>query len=71
LERFSSAFYRAELFDYTDVDTWVDQGSTSASETASRKVQQLLSEHQAPEIDKGLDEQLQSFIAKRKRELKA
>jgi trimethylamine--corrinoid protein Co-methyltransferase len=69
MERFSSAFYRAELFDYNDVDTWVEAGSTPVSEIASQKVDQLLGSYQEPDLDEGLDEQLLSFIAKRKAEL--
>jgi trimethylamine--corrinoid protein Co-methyltransferase len=69
MERFTSAFYRAELFNYNDVDTWVDQGSKPVSELANQKVEQLLNEYQAPEIDESLDEQLQAFIAKRKKVL--
>jgi trimethylamine--corrinoid protein Co-methyltransferase len=71
MERFSTAFYRAELFDYNDVDTWVEEGSTLASERASKKVEQLLNEYETPDLDDGLDEQLLSFIAKRKAELQA
>ncbi|MGD2162835.1 MAG: trimethylamine methyltransferase family protein, partial [Anaerolineales bacterium] len=69
MERFANAFFRAELFDYDDVDTWVEKGSRPVSEIASQKIEQLLTEYQAPEIDEALDEQLQSFIAKRKKEL--
>lgn len=69
MQRFQDAFYRAELFDYNDVDTWVEEGSTSASQRASQVVAQRLADYQAPKIDESLDEQLQSFIAKRKDEL--
>ncbi len=69
MERFTSAFYRAEMFDYNDVDTWAEAGSTQAYERAGQKVEQLLAEYQAPELDPGLDTQLQEFIAKRKQEL--
>jgi trimethylamine--corrinoid protein Co-methyltransferase len=69
MERFTDAFYRAELFDYKDVDTWVEEGSTPATEKASQRVEQLLAKYQAPVLDESLDEQLQSFIAKRKKEL--
>jgi trimethylamine--corrinoid protein Co-methyltransferase len=71
MERFTNAFYRAELFDYNDVDTWAEEGSKPSSEIASEKVNQLLIEYQAPELDEGLDEQLQEFIAKRKNELQS
>lgn len=69
MERFTGAFYRAELFDYNDVDTWVEEGSTPVDEVASQKVDQLLSEYQPPALDESLDERLQAFIAKRKQEL--
>jgi trimethylamine--corrinoid protein Co-methyltransferase len=69
MERFSTAFYRAELFDYNDFDTWFEGGSLPISEKASQKVDQLLSEYEAPKLEESLDEQLQEFIAKRKKEL--
>ncbi|HKJ40298.1 MAG TPA: trimethylamine methyltransferase family protein [Anaerolineales bacterium] len=69
MRHFTTAFYRAELFDYKDVDTWVEEGSTTASERAYKKVQELLSNYEAPELDPDTEEALQEFITKRKKEI--
>ena len=69
MRHFTTAFYRAELFDYDDVDTWVEKGSTTASDRAYKKVQELLSSYEAPELDPGIEESLREFITKRKKEI--
>lgn len=69
IERFTEAFYRAELFDYDDIDTWVENGSLSASDRAGTVVKTQLAEYEPPALDPGKDEELQSFIDKRKAEL--
>jgi trimethylamine--corrinoid protein Co-methyltransferase len=69
MERFSTAFYRAELFDYNDVGQWKEEGGKSAAQRGADKVEQLLSSYQAPEIDPSLDQELLAFIDQRKKEI--
>jgi trimethylamine--corrinoid protein Co-methyltransferase len=63
---FTTAFYRAGLFDYNSADQWAEEGSQTAPERASEKVDELLGSYQEPELDEALDEALQAFIAGRK-----
>jgi trimethylamine--corrinoid protein Co-methyltransferase len=69
IERFDSAFYRSKLFDYTDIDTWVEGGSQTAEAAASHKVWELLDNYQAPELDQDLDQALMSYIQERKEQI--
>jgi trimethylamine--corrinoid protein Co-methyltransferase len=69
IKHFDSAFYRSSVFDYTDIDTWVEAGSPTAEEAASHKVWELLENYHAPELEEKIDQQLQSFIERRKEEL--
>ncbi|MFN2111928.1 MAG: trimethylamine methyltransferase family protein [Anaerolineales bacterium] len=69
MERFNSAFYRSRLFDYTDIDTWVEGGSQTAEEAASHKVWELLENYQAPELDQDLDQTLVEYIRDRKEQI--
>jgi trimethylamine--corrinoid protein Co-methyltransferase len=71
IERFDSAFYRSKLFDYSDIDTWVEGGSQTAEEAASHKVWELLENYQAPELDGDIDQRLLDFIQSRKEQIQA
>jgi len=69
MRNFTTAFYRSEIFDYKDIDQWVEEGSRSSVEIASEKVKTLLADYQAPELDPDLDQKLQDFIRTRKEEI--
>jgi trimethylamine--corrinoid protein Co-methyltransferase len=71
MRNFTNAFFRSEIFDYKDIDQWVDDGSVTAAESAADKVKNLLAEYEAPVLDPELDQELQDFIAQRKEEIKA
>jgi trimethylamine---corrinoid protein Co-methyltransferase len=70
MEHFRTAFYRAELFDYNSAEQWQEEGSQDAAQRANKKYKQLLKDYEAPELDAAVDEELQAFIAKRKKEIK-
>jgi trimethylamine--corrinoid protein Co-methyltransferase len=65
-KHFTTAFYRAELFDYNSFDQWAEEGSKTALDRAAEKVEQLLKDYQAPDLDEALDEELQAYITTRK-----
>lgn len=71
MRHFRDAFYIAELFDYQDVDIWEMDGGTSATDRAAAKVERMLAEYTAPEIDPKLMGEIESFIAQRSEELLA
>jgi trimethylamine--corrinoid protein Co-methyltransferase len=68
-KNFTTAFYRSDLMDYTDIDQWVEEGSHNAAWAASQKVKNLLTNYQPPVIDDKLDQDLLAFISKRKQEI--
>jgi len=69
MRNFRTAFYRAELFDYKAAEAWEMAGALDSEARAAQKVQKLLYEYEAPPLDPAIDEELQAFMAKRKREL--
>jgi trimethylamine--corrinoid protein Co-methyltransferase len=71
MQHFTTAFYRAELFDYNDVGGWIEAGRLDAAQRGAQKVAQLLKSYEAPELDPALDEQLQEFISRRKSEIRS
>ncbi len=70
MRHFRSAFYRAELFDYSSAEQWEIDGARDAYQRAHAKVNRMLKEYEPPEIDPGLEEALLDYIARRKAEIK-
>ncbi len=68
LRNFRTAFYRAELFNYDSAETWQIKGGEDSETRAAAKVQQLLRDYEMPPFDPAVDEELQAFMVKRKRE---
>ena len=71
MARFTDAFYRAELFDYKDIDQWVEEGRTTAPQKAAEKVEKQLNEYKAPDLDEGILASLEDFLRRRKQEEEA
>lgn len=65
MERFRTAFYRAELFDYNPADQWIEEGRLTATERAYDKVQAMLADYEPPALDEAIEEELLAFIAER------
>ncbi len=66
LRHFRTAFYRADLFDYTSAEQWELNGAEDSYARAAGKVTQLLSGYEPPALDPALAEALQEFVARRK-----
>jgi trimethylamine--corrinoid protein Co-methyltransferase len=69
LRHFRTAFYRADLFDYTSSEVWTEAGSADAYARANKRVKQLLASYEAPALDAAKDEELTDFMLRRKAEL--
>jgi trimethylamine--corrinoid protein Co-methyltransferase len=66
LANFETAFYRSEIADNNSFEQWQEDGSLDAAARANRIWKRMLKEYEPPEIDPGVDEALNEFIAKRK-----
>jgi trimethylamine--corrinoid protein Co-methyltransferase len=71
LERFEHAFYQPMLSDWRNFETWQEDGSRTAAERANRIWKQLLAEFEPPSMDPGAVDAIDSFVARRKREIGA
>lgn len=69
MRNFRTAFYRAELLDYTDYDEWEMIGRQDAVVRASLRIKDLLDNYEAPPIDSAKKAALEAFVSKRKGEL--
>lgn len=63
---FQTAFYRSTIADNNSFEQWQAEGEKSACQRANELARQWLNSYQAPDLDAGIDEALQAFIAKKK-----
>jgi len=63
---FETAFYRSTVADYNSFEQWTAEGGLDQAQRANAVWKQWLNDYQAPDLDPGIDEALQAFIAERK-----
>jgi trimethylamine--corrinoid protein Co-methyltransferase len=66
LANFESAFYRSETADNNSFEQWQEDGSLDAAQRANRIWKRMLAEYEAPPIDPAIDEELLTYIVRRK-----
>jgi trimethylamine---corrinoid protein Co-methyltransferase len=71
LERYETAFYRPLLSDWRNFETWQADGARTATERANTIWHQLLESYVPPPLEPGVAEELDAFVARRKREIAA
>ncbi|HUR43473.1 MAG TPA: trimethylamine methyltransferase family protein [Aestuariivirga sp.] len=69
LARYKTAFYEPIVSDWRNFETWKQAGGLSATQRANSIWKQLLSAYEQPPMDPAIDEELQAFVARRKREI--
>lgn len=63
---FKTAFWKTDLFDYKPFETWFEEGAKDTYTLASERVEFLLREYQPPQLDQGVEEELNAFMIKQK-----
>jgi trimethylamine--corrinoid protein Co-methyltransferase len=71
LERYETAFYRPIVSDWRNFETWEADGAQTATQRANTIWKRLLAEAVPPPLDPGRAEELDAFVARRKREIAA
>ena len=69
LGRYKTEFYAPIVSDWRNFESWKLAGGLSATQRANRIWKQLLAAYEQPPIDPAIDEELQAFVARRKREI--
>ncbi|ESR23754.1 trimethylamine methyltransferase family protein [Lutibaculum baratangense] len=69
LKNYQSAFWDSGTADNDPFETWSENGSEDAATRANRLWKKTLAEYEAPPLDEGIEDGLEDFIARRKREL--
>ena len=68
LARFETAFYPPLLSDWRNFETWEEAGRPLSLDHASQLVSQLLREYQPPPLDPAIGEELDAFLAVRRKD---
>jgi trimethylamine--corrinoid protein Co-methyltransferase len=66
--RYRDAFYAPLISDWRNHESWLEAGAPDAQQHAHDLVKALLADYQPPPLDPAIDEELEAFIARRKRE---
>ena len=69
LDRYQNAFYQPILSDWRNFETWSDDGAKSATQRANTIWKQLLNDYEKPHIDPAIEEELETYVAKRKEQI--
>ncbi|MCE2518059.1 MAG: trimethylamine methyltransferase family protein [Alphaproteobacteria bacterium] len=71
MSRYKSAFYAPILSDWSNNESWLEQGGKTATERAAVIWQEMLRTYREPALDPAIAEQLNAFVIRRKLELGA
>jgi trimethylamine--corrinoid protein Co-methyltransferase len=69
LERYETAFYRPMISDWRNYETWVEDGSRTATDRAGDTWRRLLEEGEDPPMDPGVRESIDDFVDRRTLEI--
>ena len=71
MDRFRDCFYRPFLSSADNFDRWKRNGSETTDVRANKIAHKMVEEYVAPEMDSAIKEELDEWVAKRKKELLA
>ncbi|MBZ0217946.1 MAG: trimethylamine methyltransferase family protein [Fimbriimonadaceae bacterium] len=66
MANYETAYYNAETSDSNSFEQWSEEGEQDSIRRANTRLKELQAQYEAPDIDPGIDEALQDFIARRK-----
>ena len=69
MERYQTAFYPPLLSNWDNYESWLEAGAIDTQARANQVWKQLLEQYEQPSIDPAVDEALQDYTARRKREI--
>ena len=69
LANYSTAFYEPLVSDWSNFETWSENGGLTAFERANRIYRERLARYQPPDMDASVRQSLEHYVAERRREL--
>ena len=71
IERYHDAFYAPIVSDWSNFETWQENGEKTATRRANALYREILDNYEPPAIDPGIREHLQEYIDKRRPQIKS
>ena len=69
IDRYQNAFYSPIVSDWSNFETWVEGGSIDTAKRANRLFKDILENFVEPDLEPGIREQIDEYVAKRKTEI--
>ena len=69
MAHYTSAFYEPIVSDWSNFETWTENGSQTAFQRANRIYRQVLNDYEEPPIDATVRQSLEQYASERRREL--
>ncbi len=69
MQRYKTAFYEPFLSDWQNNENWQEAGAKDSTMRSTELWQRALKEYQEPKLDPAINEELEAFVEKRKKEL--
>ena len=63
---FKEAFWKSDVLDYKPFETWAEEGGRDTQALASARLATIMDRYTQPQIDPGVKEALEDFVARRK-----
>jgi len=70
LARYQNAFYAPIVSDWSNFETWQENGAQTATQRAHQLYKDLLDAFEPPPLAPGVREELEEFVARRRKEIK-
>ena len=70
IERYHDAFYTPIVSDWSNFETWQENGEKTATMRANTLYKEILDHYEPPVLDPGIREQLEEYVAKRREQIK-
>ena len=69
MANYKTAFYEPLVSDWSNFETWQENGEQTAYQRANRIYRQSLKDYEEPEIDSSIRESLEQYVHERRREV--
>ena len=66
MERYQTAFYAPLLSNWSNYESWLENGEVTTEQQANRIWKKMLQDYEQPPIDPGIDEALRDYVSRRK-----
>ncbi|MYD76410.1 MAG: methyltransferase, partial [Gammaproteobacteria bacterium] len=70
IERYRDAFHTPICSDWSNFETWTENGSVQTAERANRLFKSVLETYEEPPLDESVREAVREYVVHRKRTLK-